>query len=95
MGWLPNGDAKCDVCPAIRVCVDDRHQAIQMMRAGGWRHMKSTTLGGQEFETILCPKCTKDQKRKTRAKAELEEDVLPLDFEEGRVVVGRQGVSSR
>lgn len=97
MGWLPKGDAACDNedCGAIRICVDDRHKAIQMMRAGGWRHMEGKTLGGQDFETILCPKCAKDERRRTRVKAEPDQDVLPLDFEEGRVVVGRQGVQSR
>lgn len=75
--------------------MQDRNTAIQMMRAGGWRHMRGQTLGGQQFETILCPTCIKDTKRKSRAKTETVQDALPLNWEEGRKVVGGQGVSSR
>jgi hypothetical protein len=95
MGWLPGGDAVCDTCPKIRVCVDDRALAIQMMRAGGWRHMAGTTLGGQDFETILCPGCAKDERRRGRTNKDIEQDALPIDWEEGRIVVGKQGVQSR
>lgn len=95
MPWLPSGDASCDTCPVIRYCPEDRALAIQMMRAGGWRHMAGMTLGGEEFETILCPGCTRGEKRKTRTKETLEQDALPLDFESGRKIIGRQGFSSR
>jgi hypothetical protein len=95
VGWLPKGDAACDNCAKVRFCTHDRRQAIQMMRAGGWRHMAGTTLGGEPFETILCPECTKGETRTTRTKVELEQDVLPLDFEAGREIIGRQGFSSR
>lgn len=95
MGWLPKGDAQCDTCPSIRTCVADRNLAIQMMRAGGWRHMQGKTLGGQDFETILCPDCAKQEKKRVRSKGEAVQEALPLDWEQGRIVVGRQGVQSR
>lgn len=95
MAWRPDGDAACDSCKAIRVGAATKQATIQMMRAAGWRHMCGKTLGGQEFETILCPKCAKDEKRRARKTEEAEQDVLPLDWEEVRIVVGGQGVSSR
>lgn len=57
--------------------------------------MAGQTLEGKQFETILCPKCVKEEKKRSRAPKEIEQDTLPLDFEEGRIVVGRQGFSSR
>lgn len=95
MPWLPNGYAVCDTCGLERVCVEDRHMAIQMMRAAGWGHMKGLTEGGQEFETILCRGCRKDERKRSRNTPTMEQDVLPLDFEGGRETIGRQGFSSR
>lgn len=96
MGWTVKQDcAVCDVCGATRGVTHDREQSVQLLRAGGWRHMAGETLEGKEFETILCPKCVKDEKKKSRGTKEIVQDTLPLDFEEGRIVVGRQGISSR
>lgn len=95
MGWLPRSYAACDTCGFERVVLEDRDAAIQLLRAGGWHHMRGKTLGGQEFETILCRKCAKDERRRTRVKEEVEQDALPLNWEEGRIVVGKQGVQSR
>lgn len=96
MGWTVKQDcAVCDGCGATRGVVSDREMSIQLLRAGGWRHMAGKTLEGKEFETILCPRCIKEEKRRSRGTKEIEQDTLPLDFEEGRIVVGSQGVSSR
>lgn len=94
MPWLLCGDATCDTCGHVRVAACTQGDTIEMMRAAGWAHMKGTTLGGQEFETILCPACRRDEKRRTRVKAEMDQEALPLNWEEGRVI-GGQGVSSR
>lgn len=95
MGWLPKDMVKCDNCPLGRQVVADRQQAIQLLRAGGWRHLEGKTEGGQDHEVILCPGCAKEQRRRSRGKETLEQDALPLDWEKGRIVVGRQGISSR
>ena len=96
MGWMVKQDcAVCDGCGATRGVTGDREESVQLLRAGGWRHLKGKTLGDEDFETILCPGCVKDQRRRSRDKTQVEQDTLPLDFEEGRIVVGRQGVSSR
>jgi hypothetical protein len=95
MPWTAKGDAACDTCGTERACVPDRHLAIQMMRAGGWRHMKGTTLGGQEFETIICSPCTKGEYKRSRGRRDTVQQELPLDFEEGRVVARGEGVQSR
>lgn len=96
MGWTVKQDcAVCDNCGATRGVTADREESVQLLRAGGWRHMAGQTLEGKQFETILCTKCVKEEKKRSRAPKEIEQDTLPLDFEEGRIVVGRQGVSSR
>lgn len=95
MPWTPKGYAVCDSCGRERVCVEDRQMAIQMLRASTWRHMKGTTLGGQEFETILCSSCAKDEHKRKRTKETIEQEELPLDFESGRIVTGKQGFASR
>lgn len=95
MSWLPAGYVGCDTCGAQRVGVEDRDATIQMIRAAGWRHMKGTTIGGQDFETILCPGCAKEERRRPRKSVDPQEETLPLDFEEMRIVVGKQGYSSR
>lgn len=96
MGWTVKQDcAVCDNCGATRGVTDDREQSVQLLRAGGWRHMSGKTLEGKEFEIILCPPCIKEEKKRPRGVKEIPQDTLPLDFEEGRVVVGRQGISSR
>lgn len=66
-----------------------------MLRAGGWRHMQGETLGGEPFETILCPDCAKGEYRRTRTKAEGVQEELPLTWEEPKVVRGAQGIQDR
>lgn len=95
MGWLPKGYAACDTCGFERVVLEDRDAAIQLMRAGGWAYLKGETIGGKQFETILCPGCRKDERKRSRDTTTVEQEALPLDWEKGRVVVGRQGFSSR
>lgn len=95
MGWTAKGYAVCDSCGRERVCVEDRHMATQMLRVGGWRHMQGKTLGGQDFETILCPECVKGERKRSRSKAEGVQQELPLPWEEARVVRGAQGIQHR
>jgi hypothetical protein len=95
MGWLPLGDAACDTCGKQRVGSFDRTKAIQMLRAGGWHHMAGLTIGGVPFESILCRVCGHDEHRRPRTSAVAQQEELPLDWEEGRTVVGAQGVQSR
>lgn len=95
MPWLKDGDVACDTCGFKRGGVPDIAVSVQMLRAGGWGYFRGVNIGGEEFETIACPRCRKDEKRRPRVKESIEQDVLPLDFEEGRIVGGQQGVSSR
>lgn len=95
MGWLPKGYAACDTCGIARAVVSDREASIQLLRAGGWRHMAGRTLGGQDFETILCAGCTKDEHRRSRTKPSEQEDTLPIDWEAHRVVRGKEGIQHR
>ena len=80
MGWTALGDAVCDSCPAERIGHPNRHEAIQRIRAGGWHHMAGTTIGGAPFESILCRSCVKDEHRRPRSTATIENEELPLDW---------------
>ena len=91
MPWLDNGDAKCDSCPQQRVGHLNRALAIQMLRAGNWRHMIGKTLGGVPFETILCRDCAHHEHKRTRKDNDLQQDALPFDWEEFRRVERKQG----
>lgn len=96
MAWLRNGQvAACDTCKRERWVVEDRDASIQLLRAAGWHHMKGRTQGGVDFESLVCPECGKGERRRPRAMGSPEQDTLPLDFEKGRIVGGKQGVSSR
>lgn len=57
--------------------------------------MEGKLEGGDDFETILCPKCVRESRRKPRGNKELDQEALPLDWEQNRIVVGQQGVQAR
>lgn len=57
--------------------------------------MIGKTLGGQDFETILCPDCTKGERKRTRVKNDGVQEELPLNWEEPQRAGGKEGIQSR
>lgn len=94
MPWLESGDAVCDTCGKARIGHLDRHQAIQMLRAGNWHHAKGLTIGGVPYEAILCPGCARDEHKRTRKIITIEQDALFAREGYEKVEQG-QGIQSR
>jgi hypothetical protein len=95
MPWTPQGDAVCDTCGVVRAADGDRHHAIQIIRAGGWHHAAGKTLGGADFEAILCARCARDERRRTRQLPLPQQEALPFDWENWRHTPDGQGFQSR
>lgn len=76
--WDNNGDTRCNSCGKQGYGDKDRHKAVQRLRAAGWHHAQGVTLGGRNFEEILCPGCAKDGYKRTRNKAQIAQDPLPM-----------------
>lgn len=69
MGWDGKGNAHCDTCDAVKEVNHD----TQVLRAFGWHHSQGKTLGGKDYEGILCGTCARDErKRERRERGQLE-----------------------
>lgn len=60
-----------------------------------WHYGEGETIGGQQYEVLLCPACSKDTKRRIVAKPVLEQEPLPFDWDALRPEVKSQGGYSR
>lgn len=59
MVWLASL-LKCDVCAFNRIEHDGtRQQLITKARAKGWKILDTTTLGGKDFTSHVCPDCSR------------------------------------
>lgn len=72
-----------------------RRLGIEFLRVLGWRHGAGVTIGGQPYEELLCPLCAKDEKKKVRTKPDLEQDALPIDWDQYQTVPRTQGGHTR
>lgn len=97
MGWDAFGNGICDTCGTCsHVSSPDRGTAVEVMRAMGWHHSKGITIGGDQYEALLCPHCGRDEHRKTRPKTPpIEQDGFDLDWEQYRAGVTGNGFQSR
>lgn len=96
MGWDARGCGVCDSCGRQGAGNAHRATAVEMLRVLGWHHSKGTTIGGHQYEGILCPGCARDEHRKNSRKKELpEQDALPLNWENYRVQEQGEGFQSR
>lgn len=95
MSWTGKGDAVCDDCGAVKLLCSDRELAIQMLLASSWNYASGFTLSGGPYEMIRCTKCAHEQHKRRQKEVGVQEDVLPLDWEEGRKVERGQGFQSR
>lgn len=96
MSWTSFGDAVCDSCGEMRVGHSDRHQAIQIIRAGSWHHSIGVTIGGAPYEQILCKECARGEyRRPNRTLSVAQEEQLPIDWEQWRTHGSGSGGYSR
>ena len=82
-------------CGKVFVGASSKTATVQMLRARGWHHSVGKTQAGVDYEALLCPGCARDEHRKVRATPVMDQDDLPLDWEQLRVDPKRRGFSSR
>ena len=87
--WDSKGNGICGTC--ARKGPDD----VEVLRALGWYYGAGSTIGGSQYEALLCPACAKDEKRRVVTKVSIEQDALPIDWGRYRAVVKGQGGHTR
>lgn len=65
MTWDAKGTAHCDSCRAFKEVDGDTNR----LRALGWHHSKGTTVGGADYEGILCPLCARNERKRERSES--------------------------
>ena len=87
--WDSKGNGVCATC--------DRKgpRNVEVLRALGWHYGNGFTIGGVQYEALLCPACAKDEKRRAVTKPQIEQDALPIDWGQYTAAVKGQGGHTR
>lgn len=93
--WDAKGNGTCQTCGATETGHPDRNMAIQLLRVMRWHHGVGETIGGQQYEVLLCPACSKDTHRRVIVKSAIEQDALPFDWDQFVVAPKTQGGHTR
>jgi len=93
--WDKAGNGVCQTCGTLGPGYARRKLAIDFLRVLGWHYGEGVTIGGQQYEVLLCPDCSKNQKRRVVTKPEIDQDELPIDWEQYRVQPRTQGGHTR
>lgn len=80
--WDDKGNARCH-CGSTWPAAATRDVTVQMLRARGWHHSAGKTLGGDDYEALLCPTCVKGEKKRrtTPSGSGLDQDALPINWD--------------
>lgn len=78
--WDAKGCGVCQTCGKIGPGHARRPENIDFLRVLGWHYGSGETIGGKQYEMLLCPHCSKDEKRRVIVKPSIEQDALPLDW---------------
>lgn len=89
------GNGICQTCGKAGPGHEVRRLGIDFLRVLGWHYGSGETIGGQQYEVLLCPHCSKDEKRRVVVKSTIEQDELPIDWEALRTVPKSQGGHTR
>lgn len=92
--WDAKNNAIC-ACGRVGPGHERRDVAIQYLLGLGWHHSAGTTIGGQQYEAVLCPACAKDERKRKVKKFSFDEEALPLDWAACKPEVTGEGFSSR
>lgn len=87
--WDGKGSGLCQTCGG------SGPDNVEVLRALGWHYGNGVTMGGAAYEVLLCPRCAKDEKRRTVNRAAIEQDALPIDWDQYAAVVKWQGGHTR
>jgi hypothetical protein len=87
--WGSKGNGICGTCGR------EGPRNIEVLRALGWHYGNGDTIGGAQYEVLLCPACAKDEKRRVVRKPSIEQDSLPIDWGQYAAVEKGQGGNTR
>jgi hypothetical protein len=68
---------------------------VEVLRALGWHYGNGVTIGGAPYEVLLCPGCAKDEKRRVVIRPSIEQDALPIEWEQFKAAKKGQGGHTR
>jgi len=93
--WDARGNGICQTCRKVGPGHEVRRLGIEFLRVLGWRYGSGETIGGQQYEDLLCPSCSKDEHRRVIVKPSIEQDALPIDWEALKPPAKSQGGHTR
>jgi hypothetical protein len=93
--WDARGYGICQTCGTKEYGHQIRELAIVFLRAMRWHYGSGQTIGGQQYEQLLCPACAKNEHRRIVIKPAIEQDALPIDWEALRPAPKSQGGHTR
>jgi len=93
--WDARGNGICQSCGTTEAGHEVRRLAIEFLRVMRWHYGSGETIGGQQYEVLLCPACSKNEKRRVVTKSTIEQDALPFDWEALRPAPKSQGGHTR
>ena len=88
--WDARGCGICQTCGKVGPGHEVRRLGIEFLRVLGWHYGNGETIGGDQYEVLLCAACAKDEHRRVIKKPSIDQDALPIDWEQFKV----QGKSS-
>lgn len=89
------GNGICQSCGKTGPGHEVRRLGIEFLRVLGWHYGSGDTIGGQQYEALLCPACSKDEHRRKVTKPTIKQDALPLDWDACKTVPQSQGGYTR
>lgn len=93
--WSADGNAICQSCGKTEAGHSVRRIAIEFLRVMRWHHGSGVTIGGQQYEVLLCPSCSSDTHKRVVSKPTIEQDALPIDWNQFVVQPKTQGGHTR
>lgn len=93
--WDTRGNGICQTCGKTEAGHEVRKIAIEFLRVMRWHYGAGETIGGQQYEVLLCPACAKDTHRRVLTKPTIEQDELPIDWGQCEPVHKTQGGHTR
>ena len=93
--WSADGNAICQGCGKTEAGHSVRKLAIEFLRVMRWHYGNGETIGGQQYEVLLCPDCSNETHRRVVNKSTIEQDALPIDWDQYVVTPKSQGGHTR
>ena len=93
--WSADGNGICQGCGKTEAGHSVRRIAIDFLRVMRWHYGSGQTIGGQQYEVLLCPDCSNDSHKRVVSKPVIDQDVLPFDWGQYVVQPKTQGGHTR